>query len=386
MTPWRILLISDDRKIFDTYSPSQEEIIAYGKQAEEMYTIVCNTDKVSRPILSLAENNWIFATNSLSKIFYPLGIVDIARSQVTLKLRLRARIIVSKERLSLSLGAYALALLYGRKLFIDMEDEDFEGGSMRRTLKTKLKLELMRFILSRACGVRVLTKESQKLIESTIPKLRGKTHFLPAYFDAYNFSKTVAKREFDLHVRFPEYNIICLIKTKRFTDQEAEFAISVLSLLKQRYIKIGLVVVAPDSEYGPFIERARRSKVEDHVAFITDDTEMPSYYKTANVFWGVCRSEAIKSLREAAASGSPIVTLDIGVASSVVKDGESGFICTEENESLFMRKVIDTIEQPGLRERMRIQGQANALEIWNKDHDTYTKEIQAIWYKALQEE
>ena len=83
----KILSISTDRKIFEKNSESRERMIEYGKLFDEFHIVVFNkqiTNKASQITnQKIAENVWIYPTNSRNKFFYIFDAYKIASEIAT---------------------------------------------------------------------------------------------------------------------------------------------------------------------------------------------------------------------------------------------------------------------------------------------------------------
>src|SRR3989338_1039474 len=80
-----VLMISTDRKIFEDGSAVRSRMLEYGKLFDELHIIVFSKEKNKTKI---SDNIFVYSTNSMSKFFYIINAVIIAK-KFKIKLQLQ---------------------------------------------------------------------------------------------------------------------------------------------------------------------------------------------------------------------------------------------------------------------------------------------------------
>jgi phosphatidylinositol alpha-mannosyltransferase len=132
--------------------------------------------------------------------------------------------------------------------------------------------------------------------------------------------------------------------------------------LKQERPDLRLIVVGPDGGMRPACERyVRQNKIKDVVfAGEVHYSELPRYYKTADVFCAPNTGHESFGivLLEAMAAGTPIVASNIGGFSEVLEDGVEGTLVPPRDAGAMAAAISRLLDEPALREEM---GRAGAV-------------------------
>jgi glycosyltransferase involved in cell wall biosynthesis len=101
-------------------------------------------------------------------------------------------------------------------------------------------------------------------------------------------------------------------------------------------------------------EEALRSKLGRHATFLgwLDGEELARAYASTDVFLFCSRTDTFgQVILEAQASGLPVVAVDAGGPSSLVRDGRTGRLCPPDPAAL-ADAVLELADSPSLRERL----------------------------------
>jgi|TARA_B100000315_G_scaffold210777_1_gene207239 phosphatidylinositol alpha-mannosyltransferase len=132
-----------------------------------------------------------------------------------------------------------------------------------------------------------------------------------------------------------------------------------------------LIIVGPGTRLRRKYEKQiRRDSLEDvvFVGYATYD-ELPSYYKTADIFCSPAtgRESFGIVLLEAMAAGKPIVATNIDGYASVLTHGEEGLLAPPEDEKGLAQALISLMADESLRRQMAAKGVFTASEYsWDK--------------------
>lgn len=73
------------------------------------------------------------------------------------------------------------------------------------------------------------------------------------------------------------------------------------------------------------------------------------------------------SLIEAQAAAVPVIATDVGGVRTVVRDGESGFVCAADDSEALVEALAQLIEDPELRARMAAAGRGHVCRLFTLD-------------------
>lgn len=117
---------------------------------------------------------------------------------------------------------------------------------------------------------------------------------------------------------------------------------------------------------GPEADWLRKALPETVFAGFLHGNELATGYASSDIFFFPSTSETFGNVTlEAMASGLPAVTADATGSSSLVRDGETGFLVPEEQESQMVDRLVQLLQDKAMREKFG----ARAVEIARSEHD-----------------
>ncbi|KRV50173.1 alpha-(1-2)-phosphatidylinositol mannosyltransferase [Wenjunlia vitaminophila] len=132
---------------------------------------------------------------------------------------------------------------------------------------------------------------------------------------------------------------------------------------------------------GPGLRRLERlaetAGVREAVRFTGEVpwTELPAHYAAGDVFAMPCRTRLrgldVEGLGivylEASATGLPVIAGDSGGAPDAVLQGETGYVVRGGSPASVAERVVELLDDPGLRRRMGERGRSWVEESWRWD-------------------
>ncbi len=113
-------------------------------------------------------------------------------------------------------------------------------------------------------------------------------------------------------------------------------------------------------------KRARRLGVADRVEFLGFVEQMPSFFRSLDVFLLSSHYEGFGYvIAEAMASRIPVVAFDIKSSSEIVVDGETGYLTNRHDTRKMAQRVRQLAEDPALRQRMGENGRKRVEELFS---------------------
>ncbi|PIR97668.1 MAG: hypothetical protein COT91_00240, partial [Candidatus Doudnabacteria bacterium CG10_big_fil_rev_8_21_14_0_10_41_10] len=123
----------------------------------------------------------------------------------------------------------------------------------------------------------------------------------------------------------------------------------------EQHPKVGLVVVGDGSNSESLQRIAYKLQLQNNIIFESWSDDLVSYYKTADLFLNTSNFEGYgMTLIEAAASGCPVLTTDVGLVGDVLKEG-SVEICKVGNKKCFIKKLEEILNNKAKLKTMTLK-------------------------------
>lgn len=338
-----VLMLSIDRKIFDADSDVRRRMVSYGEIFEQLHIVVLNrswwrlleTEKI-------APNVWVYPTNSWSRFLYLFDVFNVVKRELAVHGELAADIISAQE-FDVGYIGLRLAQKYKRKLQIQIHGDPWNPYSKSGLVLNRVRLWVGRIVLRQADCVRAVSEKVKREVEQRFPRLTGKVSVLPVFVDIDRLRQ--AEPSFDLHQKYPQFKFVVLMVSRLSKEKNVGFALNVFARMLRTYPRAGLVIVGDGPEKRALVRKAKRLGIREQVVFEGWQNDLVSYYKTANLFLHTSLYEGLGMvLIEAAASGLPIVTSDVGVASSIKREMEGTFVCPVNDAECFARETVSFLK------------------------------------------
>jgi len=376
----RILFITNNLDVILKKGRIYEEIEEISKEITELHVIVftCKKDGFNFKSKKVKDNLYVYPTNSLFPIFYFTDALSIFKLNLVWLSECIVDLVVADGNMLSFITSFVFAKKQKRNFLVNIP------GNIVYT-RSYLNRVALSFILDRSSGVRVPTYYDAEALYSLNPALLKRIYILPFFEELEENLPLLSRKEVDIHNSFPDFNVILLhapnygVTLKSFKQN-----LEVLTILRDRYPRIGLVVLG--NIYRNFMERFY--KFPDNVIFDTNQTgdgkNVQSYLKTANIYLDLSNRVPGVTLVNAALLGCPVVTIDNNFTKEIVKDGFNGFLLKDFNAKLAARKIIEILEYTGLREKMMMY-RYSIISDYGKDKKGYFKRLTNIWSLAAKE-
>jgi glycosyltransferase involved in cell wall biosynthesis len=377
----KVLMISTDRKIFESKSGVRARIAQYGTLVEELYIIVFSKKSLGFSEQKISDNVWVYTTNSLSRWTYIFDAIKIGKKISDIDL------VTTQDPFETGLAGWrivkAKARAAGARLQVQIHTDFLSPYFSKGSLLNKIRVKIARFLLPNADCVRVVSKRIADSIKSAGIKLKTEPEILPVFVDVQ------AIREAPINVSLnkfrQQFDTIILMVSRLEKEKNIPLALSVFRKVVDKYPKTGLIILGEGSQREELKSIARNYNLEDNVVFEGGNSEVLSFYKTADIFLHTSNYEGYGMvLVEAAVSDCPIVTTDVGIASEYFKDTESANICAVGDEGCLVDRLIKSIENKEFRNLFTLKAQ-NAIEdrIKEKTIKQYLLRYKQLWEECL---
>ena len=369
-------MISRDETILKEDSVSAGRMLEYGNLCDELHIVVLSKRKITRDITQnrvkkLSDNVFVYPTNSWLKIFSIFTAYRLGKKIIgNWKLEIGNCIVTSQDPFETGLVGLWLKKKFRIGLNIQIHG-DFFGNPywLNESFLNKIRLKIANRVIPNADSIRVVSeriknslksynfhskagplRQESRVIGPWAENLKSKIVVAPIFTDIQKIQETEPK--FDLHKRYPDSDLILLWVGKMSRVKNLLFLLRAFKYILEAFPKAVLVLVGDGPEEARLKDEAKKLGIIDFVKFEGAQTDLISYYKTADVFvfpslyegWG-------RVVIEAAAAGLPIVMSDVGCAGEVIQDGVSGRVVKVNDLEGFVRAITELGFNLDLREK-----------------------------------
>lgn len=325
-----VLMVSLDRKAFREGDPARTRLAGYGEVFGELHIIVYAKRSLGLTDTKIADNVWLYPTNSASKFFY---IWDAVRIGMRIGKERSLSIVSGQDVADTGFSAWCIARALTLPLQLQDHADVFDPWYLRESVGNRFRSWLARFLLPKASCIRVVLESGRQRIAAHLPELAPRITVLPVYVPVERFQNQ--EPTFDLHARYPQFSRIAVMASRLVPQKDIAFALKAFARADVQ--DLGLIIVGE----GPLREElqalARSLDIQDRVLFVPWEQDLVSYYKTADVFLLTSRYESYcRTLVEATAAGLPFISTDVGVARTLVAAGAAGIVLAHDDVEGFV--------------------------------------------------
>lgn len=321
-------MISTDRGLLDPASRVSERFRLYAPLFTKLDVIVCAVGQFDQ--VTLAPNVTIYPTNSTSKLRYLADATHIARG-------LNPDVVSGQDPFEIGIIAWRIARIHQTKLHLQVHTDMYSEAFASASLINRVRVRIALWLLPKAVGIRVVSKRIATSLRNRMPALQVEPVVLPIVVQTpehvspltFSFAQTVLM-------------VSRLEPEKRIADALEGFA-----LVVRERPDVGLVIVGDGRLRQALESRVAELGIAQQVQFVGALPNVFDAYAGADVFLQVSQYEGYgMTLVEAALSGLPIVTTDVGVVGEVLVDGGSCLVTSGTPQDIAVKLGIVLDEEP----------------------------------------
>ena len=142
------------------------------------------------------------------------------------------------------------------------------------------------------------------------------------------------------------------------SNKNFEYLIEAVAKISSKYPELKLVLIGDGPENNNLLKQASQLIPFDQVVFLGAVPDAYKLLKGIDVLCVPSLSEGMPNVvLEACGAGVPVVANNVGVISSLIRDGNNGFLVEVGDESLFISAIERLVCNKGLRDEMGLWGQ-----------------------------
>ena len=338
-----VLMISTDRKIFEDGSMVRSRMLEYGKLFDELHIIVYTKKGFQQEKISA--NTTLYPTNLSIRELYPIKAFFMGQKILKGK---NDFVMTTQEAMS-NIPAIFLKWFYKVPLQLQIHGDIFNPRFV-----TSFRLRLQKFAyemgIRHATCVRTVTKRIANSIDDRFKNLTLKISVLPVFVDVKKYLE--AKPSDILRKKYPKFGFVVLMASRFEAEKKIEDAIRAFAVVARANPDVGLVIVGSGALNDRYSALIRKLGLAKNVVIEEWANDLVSYYKSADIFLTTSSHESYgMTLVEAAASGCPIITTNVGLVGEVL-DGESVTIVPHDNPEAIAEAIMRLRKIPQLREEL----------------------------------
>jgi glycosyltransferase involved in cell wall biosynthesis len=339
--------------------------LKYAGILENYHVIARTLDRVSKIPIQLADNFWVYPTDSVNKISFIWDAVRIG-SQICRNNKID--VISTQDPFTTALAGYILKRRCSIPLSIqfagDMVDNPY-------WLKEKWFYPLMnalaKWLIRRGDTFRVVSiKEKGKLMGMGIPESRIWNLGWVSDFSRFIKADGSEVRQRYLSNRF--FKLVLFVGRLVAQKDLTNLLTATFHVLREHPNVLFLIVGSGDKE-GEAKSFAQKLGIDSIVVFtgpIPYD-QIPSYFAACDLFVlpSVYEGNA-RVLAEAAAAAKPVVATDVSGTQDTVIDGETGYIVPVGQPEALARGMIRLLDNPARAVEMGRQAREHILALYDE--------------------
>lgn len=304
----KVLMISADSSVAQLDSEARGRMREYAGLVDELHVVVANVAGEARGCGQEHHEGalHVYPTCSRSRIARTWDAYRRTSSIINDRGWTAARdvLVTTQDSFELGLVGVLLRAKFKFKLQVQCHVDFLSPFFANERLINRVRVLLARFVLRRADAIRVVSERIAASVVAGGIAPREKISVLPMWVDV---EAVRAAATHDLHAQFPEFKKIILMASRLTNEKQTLWACRALQDLCTRE-QLGIVVLGD----GP--ERVALTALPQ-VRTLGWVNDIAPYLKGADIFVNVSLYEGYgRTLVQAAASGTPTVTTDVGVA------------------------------------------------------------------------
>ncbi|MDQ3076551.1 MAG: glycosyltransferase family 4 protein [bacterium] len=378
----KVLSIGTDRKIFQEGSAARKRMIEYGALFEELHIIVFAKKSLGLEPWRIANNVWIYPTNSSSKFLYIRDGVRVAKNIVKLRnFNAQSTVVTAQDPSETGKVGLKMKQLYSFPLQVQVHTDIMSPHFAAQSLLNRLRVSTARTVLGKADEVRVVSKRIERSLIHSMRVPSTKIDILPIYVDPLRFSTPSGV---DLHTLYPQFKTIVLMVSRLEPEKNVGGALAIFEDIVKTFPDAGLVIVGSGTEESLLRKKIKNLKLENSVVIEAWQENLSGHYKTADIFLLTSLYEGYGMvLVEAAHHNLAIVTSDVGIVGDILIDGVSAMVNPVNNTKMFVEKITKLIIDPAFRKIIAQGGYDVISKRTMLSNEEYLQQYKALLEKLI---
>lgn len=367
----RILICTRNTAYRTLGSLAQKRLLELGTLFAEIHLIILSeAGEDTVPRVRIADNVWIYSTESSSWWRSGFDAYRIAHEQLAFAGGFRVDIIVAEDPFESGVAAYFIAQKYERPFQVHVLEDIFDEEFVQREEANRWRSYAARYVLKRADCVRTQSDFIRARVVDAVPALAEHAETLPIYYNLDAWRDMVPTAS--LKEKYPQFKFFVLHISAMHTKSHTREVVQGVAPLLRMYPTIGLVIVG-NGPHRPAIEKQVLTLgIQSQVLFEPMPDEVVSYMKTANVLIHLSEdTEEDIVVLEAASVKLPMIASRANIAGTLFIDGESAFLCQGADPACVSQRLRDFLNDNLSCTRFAMNAQEAVFARIEQDYNAY---------------
>jgi glycosyltransferase involved in cell wall biosynthesis len=393
-------MISTDRNIFLEGSDANARMKEYATLAKELHIIVFAKKSLGLKKTAIAPNARAYPTNSFSRWFYITDAYFLAKRLFLPPMNYKSdadteamenvppvSLVTTQDPFETGLSGLFVARMLHRPLHLQVHTDLFNPAFRRGSFLNSLRVRMAKFLFHRRVDIRVVSRRIKTSLSRELNFAVNRSPritVLPVFVDTEKFINTPPS--FNLHQEYKGFDFLVLVVARLEKEKNVIRAIRLVEKVMndKLNLSIGLVIVGSGSEKASLQNYVKRAGLDSMIFFRGWQNDMVSHYKTADLLLVTSLYEGYPLMFiEAAASGCPILTPDIGSASDTLFSWNA-IICPEGDDECLFRNLKNLASERVLRETFLTTARTGVSRMKFPAKEEYLAEYKKMWETAAE--
>lgn len=372
-----VLMLGSDTKIIVKDSESSKRMIEYGKLVNrlDIALFTGNFFGISDQAIKISDNVFVYPRSFVGL----LGLFHLNSERLQFVLNHRVDVVTSQDPFYLGHISMRLARWLRAGLHVQVHTDVFSPFFMGESLINVFKIFLAKRVLRKADAIRVVSERIKRSIKKKM-RLKVEPVVLPIWVDTEAIKKAPVR--VSLKEKYPQFKDIILAASRLTIEKNLNMAIRAMAVIVKRFPQTGLIIVGSGPLRRNYEMQIKNYGLEKNIIIEPWTDDLPSYLKTADIFLNVSNYEGYgRTIIEALAAGTPVVTTDVGSADEVVVPGENGFLINIGSRKELIASLTEFLGDTELRARI-VKRAKNGLPV-KYSREEYLERYAESWVDAL---
>jgi glycosyltransferase involved in cell wall biosynthesis len=291
----KVLSIGTDRGIFDAASTVRKRMVQYAACFGELHVIVFSTKQSGFKKTQIAENAWVYPTQSFSRLLYIFDAIRIAEN-------IQCDVVTTQDPFETGYVGMKVSKKKNIPLHVQVHTDFLSAGFQKHSFLNRIRFVLSEKVIAHAARIRVV---SAALRERIVHRFQPQAEIsvLPIYIDIERYKNIE---------RVPHEKVELLFVGRLESEKRPYWALAALEHVRNEGVDAHLTFVGDGSLKKGLMEQGR-----EHVSFAGHTDPLP-YYAQADMLLVPSVYEGYGMVMvEASAAGISVVATDVGVAEEV---------------------------------------------------------------------
>jgi len=359
----KILSISLEKKLFLDGSKPQQRVLGYAHLFERFDLIVLTSHGYKSFEF---ENMFIAPTNSFSKLCYLVNAYFLGKKMIK---KYKHDIVSAQDPFEMGFISWLLAKKYKLKLQIQIHGDYFGSLYWRNeSLLNGLRYYLGKFLIKKADSIRVVSSRTK---ESLI-----KLGLAPEKIITVPIYSSIGNKNLIIRNKRKDNKFVFLTAGRLVNVKNIDLQIGAMKEVIKIYPEAELWVAGDGPERKKLENQSKKLKIEKNIKFLGWQDNLEEFYEQADAFlltsnyegWGMV-------VVEVASFRLPIIMTDVGCASEIIKDGESGIIIEVGDKKALITAMMKLIQDKDFGLKIGEGAEKAVLSLPNREQnlDLYRK-------------